>query len=75
MTRILIPLDGSQLAERAIPHAVAIAGTFTSEIELLGIVDRIQAGSVNSVDWHLSKVQTEIYLSRVAEALDEKGIT
>ena len=77
MIRILIPLDGSPAAEKAIPHATAIARTFSAEIELLGIVDSPGSGvpgPVNSLDWQLSKLQTELYLSRVAETLRDKGL-
>ena len=37
--RILVPLDGSPLAERAIPVATALAAKFSSEIILLHVVD------------------------------------
>jgi nucleotide-binding universal stress UspA family protein len=37
--RILVPLDGSALAERAIPLATALAEKFESEIFLLRVLD------------------------------------
>jgi nucleotide-binding universal stress UspA family protein len=37
--RILVPLDGSALAERAIPFATALAEKFESEILLLRVLD------------------------------------
>ncbi|MGD8474535.1 MAG: universal stress protein [Anaerolineae bacterium] len=37
--RILVPLDGSPLAERAIPLATALAEKFGSEILLLRVLD------------------------------------
>lgn len=77
MIRILVPLDGSPAAEKAIPHAAAIARAFSTEVALLGVVDQ-SAGSfaapINSLDWQLSKLQTDVYLSRVAAALREEGI-
>lgn len=77
MIRILVPLDGSLAAEKSIPHAVAIARAFSAEVELLGVVDN-SAGSfaapINSLDWQLAKVQTDIYLSRIAASLNERGI-
>lgn len=36
--RILIPLDGSPLAEQALPHAVALAEHFHSELILLRVL-------------------------------------
>lgn len=77
MIRILVPLDGSPAAEKAIPHAVAIARAFSAEMELLGVVDN-SSGSfgnpINSLDWQLAKLQTETYLSRTAVTLSERGI-
>lgn len=37
--RILIPLDGSPLSEKALPHAVALAEKFDSELILLRAAD------------------------------------
>ena len=37
--RILIPLDGSRLAERAVPLAIALAEKFGSKILLLRVLD------------------------------------
>ena len=37
--RILVPLDGSALAERAIPLATALAKKFESEVLLLRVLD------------------------------------
>lgn len=77
MIRILVPLDGSPAAEKAIPHAAAIAQAFSAEVELLGVVDELTgsfAAPVNSLDWQLSKLQTEVYLSRIADTLKERGL-
>jgi nucleotide-binding universal stress UspA family protein len=77
MIRILVPLDGSSAAEKAIPHAAAIARAFSAEVELLGVVDESSgtfAAPVNSLDWQLSKLQTEVYLSRTADTLRDRGL-
>ena len=37
--RILVPLDGSALAERAVPHVMEFARTFNSDIVLLRVLD------------------------------------
>jgi nucleotide-binding universal stress UspA family protein len=36
--RVLVPLDGSALAEQALPHAVAIAERFQAELILLRVL-------------------------------------
>jgi nucleotide-binding universal stress UspA family protein len=37
--RILVPLDGSKLAEIALPHAESIAGQYESELILMSVVN------------------------------------
>ena len=37
--RILIPLDGSELAEQALEHAYSLAATFGAELLLVGVLD------------------------------------
>jgi len=72
MIRILVPLDGSKIAESAIRHAVAMSQVFSAEIELLSVIGDAKADSVNrgnSVDWQLWRRQTQVYLSRMAETL------
>lgn len=36
--RLLVPLDGSELAEEALPHALGLAGRLGSEVILLRVV-------------------------------------
>jgi len=36
--QILLPLDGSPLAEQALPHAIAVAEHFQSELTLLRVL-------------------------------------
>jgi nucleotide-binding universal stress UspA family protein len=38
-TRILIPLDGSKTAEKALPYARFVAGALNLPVELLGVID------------------------------------
>jgi nucleotide-binding universal stress UspA family protein len=39
MFRILIPLDGSKTAEKALPYARFVAGALKLPVELLGVID------------------------------------
>jgi nucleotide-binding universal stress UspA family protein len=48
--RILVPLDGSLLAERALPPATSLAGKFGSEIILLRVLD---VSTLTLPTWHL----------------------
>ena len=55
-TRMLIPLDGSKLAENVLPYARALAGALDLRIELLSVVDSMDsartshAGHVRDLD-------------------------
>lgn len=72
-SRILVPLDGSSLAECVLPHVVALAGIFGSPIALLRVVEGDRAaGSTQAVDplsWQIQKTEAEAYLAEVAARL------
>jgi len=77
MIRILVPLDGSPIAETALLHAAAISRTFSAQIELISIIGESRTASserLDSVDWQLWKRQMQVYLSRMAESLRAKNI-
>ena len=44
LKRLLVPLDGSDYAECVLPHVVALAKAFGSEVVLLQVMDRAQLG-------------------------------
>jgi nucleotide-binding universal stress UspA family protein len=46
--RILVPLDGSRLAEQALPHAAAHAAAFGAEIILLKVLEPLPEPSMSS---------------------------
>jgi nucleotide-binding universal stress UspA family protein len=62
--KILIPLDGSELATCVLPQAVAIAQAMSSEITLLHVLESQadRAGAVNPLDWQLHKFEAQAYL-------------
>lgn len=74
---ILLPLDGSSVAEEAIAHAVAIARTSGAEIHLLH-VQRSQAHageqSIDPVDWRLHRAELRSYLNQLAEEISARDI-
>ncbi|MDA0770758.1 MAG: hypothetical protein BZY79_06425 [SAR202 cluster bacterium Casp-Chloro-G4] len=43
-TQILVPLDGSSLAERAIPHAQGLAKTYGATVHLLQVITHNPSG-------------------------------
>lgn len=79
--RILVPLDGSPLAEAALAHAQALAHQFGSELVLLRVVvspyaivapDLVLVGQDANQD--LVHRQTEQYLKEVAGRLAAQGV-
>ena len=44
-SKILIPLDGSKTAEKALPYARYLAGKFKVPVELLAVVDIAEMAS------------------------------
>ena len=86
-TRILVPLDGSSLAEGAIPHAERFARIFGSSIYLLRVLEPISyhenPAAVDPLRWQLHKAEADAYMQGIANkvrknlgeksALDEEG--
>lgn len=72
---ILVPLDGSSLAECVLPHTVAmgqISGarvTFLQALEPGG--DQAESMVVDPLDWHMRKSEAESYLNEVRARFNE----
>jgi nucleotide-binding universal stress UspA family protein len=74
---ILVPLDGSQLAECVLPHVVAIARSFDAEIVLLRMLEKNQAASAPLFDllnWQINKTKASLYLEKTKARLQESGL-
>jgi nucleotide-binding universal stress UspA family protein len=77
---ILLPLDGSALAEEAIPYGVAHAQRFGSELVLLRILDPLPgAGGVSEETLEKASQRSREmaldYLGRLTEHVREAGVT
>jgi len=77
--KILVPLDGSPLAEKALDHAVRMARAFDSEIILFEVVHFMPIyGSPELVAPLLvdekQKELAEKYLAKVAREIEAKGV-
>lgn len=68
--RILIPLDGSNFAERALPHAELFARIFGSTIVLLRVLESAQQINQSQPDdpfiWQIQKREAELYLQEIS---------
>jgi nucleotide-binding universal stress UspA family protein len=75
---ILVPLDGSLLAECVLPHVVALAQAFEAKVVLLRVMGQAQAfGPVPSVDplnWYIDKAEARLYLEKIAAQLQHAGV-
>lgn len=77
--RVLVPLDGSRLAEQALPHAAVQAKQFGAEVTLLMVLgslpEPIMAGprAVRSAEEASARL-AQSYLEGIAARLREQGI-
>ncbi len=71
---ILVPLDGSQLADCVLPHVVAIARPFNAEITLLKILEKRYAGTsaqmFDLLNWQINKTKSVLYLGKIQARLE-----
>jgi nucleotide-binding universal stress UspA family protein len=78
--RILLPLDGSALAEQTLPYAVFQAERFQAELILLKVQEPL-ARNLNLPAWAVRKAEETTrklareYLERVAAGVRESGIS
>jgi nucleotide-binding universal stress UspA family protein len=78
LKRILLPLDGSQLAERALPHAVKCAQATQSCLTIAHVLPTsdvyIDIPSVDPLDWRLRKMEANLYLEEIASLLAQRDV-
>ena len=76
--QILVPLDGSTLAECALPHAVAMARTFSARIVLLRVMEQPDREEVvlpvDPLDWEMRRAEAQAYLERLAGRFREVDV-
>ena len=76
---ILVPLDGSSLAECVLPHVVAIARALGARVTLLQVLERPKSnqGSTQFVDplsWYMGAAEARTYLDGLSTRLREAGL-
>jgi nucleotide-binding universal stress UspA family protein len=73
--RIIVPLDGSVLAECVLPHVVAIARVFDSNITLLRVITPSNKTDENQpidpLSWEVKKAEAESYLKETRDRLQQ----
>jgi len=74
-TKILVPLDGSALAEVAIPAAIEMAGSKSSALLLVRAAEARTLPGTDPIDAQIAAVQeAEAYLASVKEKLEKQGL-
>ncbi len=75
---ILVPLDGSLLAECVLPHVVAIGQAFNAKIMLLHVLDKNREGAsaqlFDLLNWQINKTEANLYLGRIGDRLQKSGL-
>lgn len=70
---ILVPLDGSALAECVLPHVLAIAPAFEARVTLLHVLELSHTKgddhAIDPLDWNLKKHEAGAYLDGIATRL------
>jgi nucleotide-binding universal stress UspA family protein len=78
LDHILVPLDGSPLAECVLPHTVALAQAFDAPVTLLRVLEQPptsgRAQSFALLDWHIRKAEATSYLDSTAARLRKAGL-
>ena len=78
ISHILVPLDGSALAECVLPHVLAIAPSVNTHVTLLHVLEPPHAKgdeqTIDPLEWHLKKREAGVYLDVIARRLRETDI-
>jgi nucleotide-binding universal stress UspA family protein len=79
LQNILAPLDGSTLAECVLPHAIALANAFGSQLTFLRVADETRSsGSSRPIDplrWQIDKREAGAYLESILSRYMHTGLT
>ncbi len=73
---ILVPLDGSQMADRILPHVAAIALKDGPPLTLLRVLesDDEESTPVVPLAWHFAKAEAQAHLDEAAKQLEGFGL-
>lgn len=82
--KILVPLDGSELAEKLLPHAIALAKNCMAEVTLLTVIQlhhgvtgaKLEAIPEAAAERSSAlRAEAMIYLEKIQRDMKEEGIT
>ena len=77
--RILLPMDRSALAECVLPHTVAVARAFESQVTLLSVMDMPREvrwrRAMDPLNWQIRKAEATTYLHELDLRLQAAGLS
>lgn len=77
-THILVPLDGSTLAECVLPHVKAIAPVAKARVTLIHVLEhpenRNGSPPIDPLGWHMQKQEAQRYLEQKVSQLQADGL-
>jgi nucleotide-binding universal stress UspA family protein len=75
---VLVPLDGSLLAECVLPHTIAICRAFKANAVLLRVLSRdqqqVSAQMFDLLNWQILKIEATKYLGEINVRLEKSGV-
>jgi nucleotide-binding universal stress UspA family protein len=75
---VLVPLDGSLLAECVLPHVVAIARAFDAKVILLRVLEKNKTNGTaqmfDLLNWQINKTGAKLYLDKISARLQKYGL-
>jgi len=75
---ILVPLDGSPIAECVLSHVVTLSQAFNAKITLLHVLDKNQEivppQSFDLLHWQINKTEAKLYLEKIGTRLQQSGL-
>lgn len=78
ITHILVPLDGSALAECAVPFAALLARAFGAKITLLHVLEGHRGVApgrqIDAVEWEMVRAEAHRHLARFESGLRASGL-
>ncbi|MEW5941798.1 MAG: universal stress protein, partial [Chloroflexota bacterium] len=78
VSHVLVPLDGSALAECVLPHVLAVASAAVTRVTLLHVLEPPHAKgdeqTIDPLEWHLKKREAGIYLEEITRRLQQTNL-
>ena len=74
---MMVPLDGSTMADRILPHVAAIAQVDGASITLVRVLESEDGEStpIDPLAWHFAKAEAQVRLDEAASQLAQLGLT